>query len=337
MPDELNIVTGAFSFTGRYITQLLLAGGSRVRTLTGRPAEANPFGGAVEVAPQAFDDPAALARSLEGATTVFNTYWIRFPHRGMTFERAVANITRLIDAAKRAGVRRFVHISITNASASSALPYFSNKAVVEQTLLGSGLPYTIIRPAVIFGPEDILLNNLAWLLRKFPIFAIPGDGTYRLQPVFVEDLARIAVDAARATKNVTLEAVGPEIFTFNELVDLMKRAVGSKARIIHVAPLMALPLANLIGKFMGDRMLTRDEMLGLMANLLVSRGSPTAPTRFSEWLARNADQIGRNYASELARRGKPALRPATLSMRDGAPPHKPDTAPSPADTASAKD
>lgn len=328
MPDEINIVTGAFSFTGRYITQLLLANGARVRTLTGRPAEANPFGDAVEVAPHAFDDPAALARSLEGATTVFNTYWIRFPHRGMTFERAVANISRLIDVAKRVGVRRFVHVSITNASASSALPYFSNKGVVEQTLLGSGLPYTIIRPAVIFGPEDILLNNLAWLLRKFPIFAIPGDGTYRLQPVFVEDLARIAVDAARATKNLTLEAVGPEVFTFNELVDVLKRAVGSQARIIHVAPLMALPMANLIGKFMGDRMLTRDELLGLMANMLISRGSPTAPTRFSEWLARNADQIGRTYASELARR-KPGFLPAAPPTRDTALP--------PADTASAKD
>jgi len=335
MPDELNIVTGAFSFTGRYITQMLLAGGSRVRTLTGRPAEANPFGGAVEVAPQAFDDPAALARSLEGATTVFNTYWIRFPHRGMTFERAVANITRLIDAAKRAGVRRFVHISITNASASSALPYFSNKGVVEQTLLGSGLPYTIIRPAVIFGPDDILLNNIAWLLRKFPIFAIPGNGTYRLQPVYVEDLARIAVDAARATRNVTLEAVGPEIFTFNELVDLMKRAVGSTARIIHVAPLMALPMANLIGKFMGDRMLTRDEMLGLMANLLVSRGSPIAPTRFSEWLARNADQIGRTYASELARRN-PESHPSASVKRDATRPAKPKAAPAPPADSAAK-
>lgn len=338
MPDELNIVTGAFSFTGRYITQLLLARGDRVRTLTGRPAEANPFGDAVEVVPHAFDDPTALARSLEGATTVFNTYWIRFPHRGMTFERAVANIGRLIDAAKRAGVRKFIHISIANASSSSALPYFSNKAVVEQTLLSSGLSYTIIRPAVIFGPEDILLNNIAWLLRKFPIFAIPGDGTYRLQPVFVEDLAQMAVDATRATRNLTFEAVGPEIFTFNELVDLLKRAVGSKARVIHVAPVLALPIAKLIGKLMGDRMLTRDELLGLMANLLVSRGSPTAPTRFSEWLERNADQIGRRYASELSRR-RPGYRPPAPPTRPEPIPLKLEDAtssePAPADTDSA--
>lgn len=303
MPNELSVVTGAFSYTGRYIAQVLLARGARVRTLTSRAPQTSPFGDAVEVAPLAFDDPAALARSLEGATTVFNTYWVRFPHRGTTFERAVANITRLINAAKRAGVRKFVHISITNASASSALPYFSSKGVVEQSLLGSGLAYTIIRPAIIFGPEDILLNNIAWLLRKFPVFAIPGDGTYRMQPVFVEDLANIAVDAARAKHNTTIEAVGPEIFTFNEIVDLLARAVGSKARVIHVPPVFALPMIKVIGKFMRDEILTRDELLGLMANMLVSRGSPTAPTRFSEWVERNANQIGRSYASETARRG----------------------------------
>jgi uncharacterized protein YbjT (DUF2867 family) len=306
MPNELNVVTGAFSYTGRYIAQLLLTGGAKVRTLTGRGAAASPFGDAVEVAPFAFDDPAALARSLDGATTIFNTYWIRFPYRGMTFERAVSNIRRLIDAARRAGVRKFVHISITNASPSSALPYFSNKGVVEQTLLGSGLPYSIIRPAVIFGHDDILLNNIAWLLRKFPIFAIPGDGTYRLQPIFVEDLAQLAVDEARQPNNKTIEAVGPEVFTFNELVDLLKRTVGSTARVIHLAPVLALPMAKLIGKFIGDRLLTRDEMLGLMANMLVSRATPTGTTRFSEWVERNADRIGCNYASELARRQIPS-------------------------------
>jgi uncharacterized protein YbjT (DUF2867 family) len=302
MPNQLNVVTGAFGYTGRYIAQLLLADGSKVRTLTGHPSTDSPLGHEIEVAPLAFDDPSALTRSLEGAATVFNTYWVRYPYRGMTYERAVANIGRLIEAAKRAGAARFVHISITNASPSSALPYFSNKGVVEQMLLGSGMPYTIIRPALIFGHEDILLNNIAWLLRKFPMFAIPGDGTYRVQPVFVEDLARIAVNAARATRNETMEAVGPEIFTFTDLVDLLKRVVGSKARVIHLAPVLALPMAKLIGKFVGDQMLTRDEMLGLMANMLVSRGSPTAQTRLTEYAERNADQIGREYRSEHVRR-----------------------------------
>jgi NADH dehydrogenase len=310
MPNELNVVTGAFSYSGRYIAQVLLDQGMRVRTLTSRPASSSPFGDRVEVAPFNFDDPMALAQSLEGATTVFNTYWIRFPYRGMTYEHAVANIRRLIDAARRVGVRKFIHISITNASPSSALPYFSNKGVLEQLLLGSGVPYTIIRPAIIFGREDILLNNIAWLLRKYPLFAIPGDGSYRVQPVFVEDLAHIAVDAARATKNATIEAVGPEIFTFNDLVALLKRIVGSKSRVIHVAPVLALPMAKLLGKFLGDRLLTRDEMLGLMANMLVSRGSPTATTRFSEWAEKNAANLGRNYSSEIGRRREAASPPA---------------------------
>src|SRR5882672_9146905 len=183
---QLDVVTGAFGYTGSYITRLLLAGGHRVRTLTGHPQRSNPFGDRVEVAPFNFDNATALTKTLEGVDTLFNTYWIRFAHGDQTFDKAVANTRILIDAARRAGVRKFVHVSITNPSEESPLPYFRGKALLENSLTESGLKYTIIRPTVIFGNEDILINNIAWLLRKFPVFVIPGSGEYRLQPIFVE-------------------------------------------------------------------------------------------------------------------------------------------------------
>jgi uncharacterized protein YbjT (DUF2867 family) len=304
MAPELNVVTGAFGYSGSHITRRLLSRGLKVKTLTAHPARTNPFGDAVEVAPFNFDHPEALAKSLEGATTVFNSYWVRFPYRGMTFERAVANVKALIEASKRVRLRRFVHLSITNASSDSPLPYFRGKGILENALIESGLSYAIIRPAQMFGGEgEILTNNIAWLLRKFPVFAIPGDGNYRIQPVHVDDVAEIAVNAAAETHNLEIDAVGPQVFTFNELVSLIAQTIRSRARVIHVNPSIALILATVIGKIMRDVPLTRDEIHGLMANLLVSHAPPTAPTRLSQWLADNADAIGARYHSELAKRG----------------------------------
>jgi NADH dehydrogenase len=298
--SEFDVVTGASGYTGRYITRLLLSRGRRVKTLTGHPVRTNLFGDQIESAPFNFDRPDELARSLEGAGTVFNTYWIRFPYGGQTFDSAVENTRVMLAAATRAGVRRFVHISVTN-STTSPLPYFRGKAMVEAALKESALSYAIIRPALIFGVEDILLNNIAWLLRRFPFFAIPGRGDYRVQPIFAADLAEIAVDAARDDRRIILDAVGPEIFTFDELVRMLASAVHRKARIVHVDPRIALAMTQIVSRLVRDVMLTRDEIRGLMTNLLVTDSPPNASTRFSQWLASNADKIGIAYASELAR------------------------------------
>ncbi|MBI4336275.1 MAG: NAD(P)H-binding protein [Chloroflexi bacterium] len=296
-----SVVTGAFGFIGRHITKRLLASGKQVKTLTRRPPRADPFGGQVSVVPPDFSRPQELAESLRGATTLYNTYWVRFPYGEMTFERAVANSRVLINAAKAAGIRRLVHISITNPSKDSPLPYFKGKALVEEAVIGSGISYAIIRPTVVFGPGDILINNIAWLLRRSPLFAVPGTGQYRLQPVFVEDVADMAVAAGEATESAIMDAVGPEVFTFNKLVRLVRAKVKGKAAITHVPPGLALFLAWSIGHLVDDTVLTEDELNGLVAELLVSKGPPTGKTRFSEWLDQNADSLGVRYASEMAR------------------------------------
>src|SRR6266704_2113247 len=200
--NEVNVITGAFSYTGKYITRRLLAMGKQVRTLTGHPDNPNPFGEQVCVYPFNFDNPAALVKSLEGATTLYNTYWIRFARGSVTFEKAVANTKILFEAAREAGIGRVVHISITNPAETSRLPYFKGKAVLEQALVNSGLSYSIIRPTVIFGAEDILINNITWLIRRFPVFAIFGTGTYALQPIYVEDMADLVVKAGQSAENM---------------------------------------------------------------------------------------------------------------------------------------
>lgn len=299
--SELNIVTGAFGYTGKYITRQLLSMGKTVRTITGHPNRDNPFGGQVAAFPFNFDNPSELVDSLRGATTLYNTYWVRFSHKDVTHEKAVENTAVLIESAKVAGVRRFVHVSIANPSEHSPLPYYKGKALIEKAIVQSGLSYAIIRPTVIFGAEDILINNIAWLIRKFPIFVIPGSGEYQLQPIFVEDVAEITVNLGQGNNNVIADAVGPDIFTFNELIQLIANKIHSRGRVVHLRPELAYFLSKLVGFMVKDVTLTRDEIEGLMANLLVSGNPPKGKTRLSDWLTQNAYTVGNRYASELKR------------------------------------
>ena len=294
-----SVVTGAFSYTGKYIAQRLLALGHPVKTLSRRrPQVADPR---LAVAPIDFTDSAGLINELRGAAVLFNTYWVRFPYGQTTFEQAVVNTERLIRAAGDAGVPRIVHLSVTNASVTSRLPYFRGKGLVENAIVRSGLSYAIIRPTLIFGPEDILLNNIAWLLRRLPLFGIAGSGRYRVQPVSVEDVADLAVEAGGRSSNIVQDAVGPETYTFDALVRLMADAVGSRARVVHLPPAITLLIVALLGRVVHDVVLTDDELQGLMAGLLVSGGPATGSRRFSEWLAKHAGTLGLVYANELDR------------------------------------
>jgi uncharacterized protein YbjT (DUF2867 family) len=292
---ELNVVTGAFSYTGRAIAELLLERGERVRTLSRTPA---PAGSPIESAPFAFDDPPALTESLRGASTVYNTYWIRFPRGDSTFEGAIENTRTLLRCAEDAGVRRFVHISVSNPSLASPLPYFRGKALLEDIVRSSPLEYVIVRPTLVFGANDLLVNNIAWILRRFPLFAVAGDGSYRVQPVSVEDVARLAVDAEAGAER---DAAGPEIYRFDELVRVVRSAVHGRARIVHAPPALMLALGRVVGPFVRDVILTREELAGLMGNLLVSHGPPTGSDSFREWVECDANSLGRRYVSELAR------------------------------------
>ena len=295
------VITGAFSYTGKFTTRLLLRRGHRVRTLTAHPHRPHEFGNAVQVFPFNFENPDALERSLRGASSLINTYWIRFPKGRSTFESAINNTNILCNAARNAGVERIVHVSIANPSVDSNLDYYRGKAILEASLARLGVPYSILRPTVIFGSEDILINNIAWFLRKFPFFAIPGDGEYRLRPIFVEDMAALLADAVERKGNETINAVGPETFTFEELVRAIAASLGRSPVIAHVPTPIAYTAARLVGWLVGDVVLTKQEYTGLMAGLLAPDGSSAGTTRLTEWLAANHDTVGARYSSEVAR------------------------------------
>jgi len=302
-PDtNRDLVTGAFSYSGAHIASRLLAGGRDVTTLTFHPDRPHPLRGRVRAIRYRFDDPIALTRALEGVTTLYNTYWVRFDHGGATHAAAVANSRMLFEAAERAGVSRIVHVSIANPTLDSPLPYYRGKALVERALQQGGVSHAIIRPAWIFGGEpEILANNIAWILRHSPLFAIPGDGRYPVQPVHIDDLTRVCLDAAQADGDLVLDAAGPQTLFFEELVHAIRRATGSRARIVHLPPGAMTAVARALGLLVRDVVLTSDEVTGLTAGLLVSHQAPLGRVVFTDWLGEHADSIGRSYANELRR------------------------------------
>jgi uncharacterized protein YbjT (DUF2867 family) len=293
-------VTGAFSYSGKYITRRLLERGEEVITLTGHPNRPDPFGGRVKAYPLDFEE-ASMAGSLQGVDVLVNTYWVRFDKDQNTQPRAVENTRKLVKAACAAGVKRIVHISITNPSAESPLPYFWGKAANEKAVIDSGLSYAILRPTVLVGDEDILINNIGYLLRRFPLFLLPGDGSYRLQPVHVDDVAALAVEAVYSPDDYIVDAVGPDIFTFREMVQLIGEKIGTRRTLLPIPPGLALLAAQVISLFVKDTVLTPEEVDGLMADLLVSKDPPLGRTRLADWLETNKDKVGKKYASEIRR------------------------------------
>jgi len=300
---EIHAVTGAFGYSGRYIARRLLRAGKTVRTLTNSPDRTDEFQKQLQVFPFSFDNPERLAEALDGVSVLYNTYWVRFNHRNFKHSIAVENTQKLFTAAKKAGIKRIVHTSITNPQLDSPLEYFSGKAVLEQALIESGIAYTILRPTVLFGEEDILINNIAWMLRHFPVFGVFGDGQYKLQPIYVDDFASLAVQGGMSLENAIINAIGPETFSYRELVATMAQTIrGKKFPIVSIPDWLGLLIGNIIGCLTGDVVITKAEIEGLKSNLLYVDTPSTGTTRLTDWLQEHRDTIGTRYACELSRR-----------------------------------
>jgi len=299
---EIHAVTGAFGYSGRYIARRLLSAGKAVRTLTNSPDRTGEFQGQIEVCPLAFDNPDRLVESLHGVDVLYNTYWVRFNHQRFKHSVAVENTLKLFEAAKKAGVRRIVHTSITNPSVDSPLEYFCGKAVLEKALVETGISHAILRPTVLFGDEDILINNIAWLLRMFPAFGVFGDGRYKLQPIFVDDFAALHVEKGQMTENEVINAIGPETFSYRELVTTIARVIGKRRWIVSVPGWFGLLVGKVIGRITGDVVITKEEIAGLKSNLLHVDALPAGSTRLTDWLHEHRETVGKHYTSELARR-----------------------------------
>ncbi|MBI3990660.1 MAG: NAD(P)H-binding protein, partial [Candidatus Omnitrophica bacterium] len=294
--SQVHVVTGAFGYSGKYLALRLLSEGYEVRTLTNSPDRPNLFAGRVKAYPYNFDNPEKLVESLRGVSVLYNTYWVRFNYKNFTHAQAVQNTFKLFNAAKEAGIKRIVHISIANPSKDSPFEYFRGKAQIEERLIESGISYAILRPAVLFGKEDILINNIAWMLRNLPVLGMFGDGKYRLQPIYVDDLAEIAVEQGKKRENCIIDAIGPETFTYRDLVERIGEIIGKRKPIVPMPPGIGYLFTLLLGRMLRDIIVTRDEIGGLMANLLYTNSPPAGKTKLTDWVKENAGTLGVHYA-----------------------------------------
>lgn len=301
----LDVVTGAFSYSGRAIAARLFDKGRTVRTLTGHPQPADQAvadqGRAIDVRALDFSDMPTLVRDLEGVTTLYNTYWVRFAHGTTSHAQAIENSRTLFHAARQAGVQRIVHVSITHPTIESPYAYFRGKALVERALAEAAVSYAIVRPAILFGNDGVLINNIAWLLRRLPVFGVGGRGQYRIRPIHVDDLASLCVTTASERHDSIIDAVGPDRPTFLELVGWIRSAVGSNARILCVPGVLLPPISSILNRALHDVVLTKDEYHAMSDGLADTEGPSTAPTAISDWIADHGATLGIDYANELDR------------------------------------
>ena len=305
MPEPLHVVTGAFGYSGRWIAKELLSRGKRVRTLTNAKGRDDPFQGSIEVLPIDFSNHESLVSSLRGADVLYNTYWVRYKNRkdGYAHEIAVENIRRLLAAAEEAGVRRVVHFSVAHPHKAPDWSYFRGKVEVEEILMESNLSYSILRPTVFFGGErDVLINNMSWLIRRFPVFGIFGMGNYPIQPIHIADVARVAVDQGESVEDAILDVAGPETFTYREYVTLIAKSIGVRRLIIPVPPIIDWTVGKVVGAILRDRVITRAEIKGLMRGLMATDATPLGEIKFSEWVAANGENLGAKYHNDLKER-----------------------------------
>ena len=305
MDKPLHVVTGAFGYSGRWIAHQLLEKGFRVRTLTNAIGRDDPFSGRVEVHSLDFDDRAALVESLRGAEVLYNTYWVRYNHPRQNFEHGIAveNSKLLFDAAAEAGVERIVHLSVAHPHKAPNWTYFRGKVAVEELLHESSHSFAILRPTVFFGgSRNVLINNIAWMLRKFPVFGVFGMGNYPIQPVHVKDVARVAVEQGQERENVTLDVTGPETFRYKEYIGLMAKSMGLRRLILPMPSTAGWLFGKFLGIFLQDLVITRAEIKGLRRGLMASDKEPLGEYKFSEWIAEHGKEFGKRYQNDLKER-----------------------------------
>jgi len=296
------VITGPSGFIGGAIAERLVDR-TEVRGLTSHQAK-NRFGARVRNVLYDFSDPSRMAPAFRGADVFVNSYYVRFNYGGITFGDAVDRTRVLLAHAKAGGVRRIVHVSVSNASDASDLPYYANKGRIERLVAESGLDYTILRPALVVGRGDILINNIAYFLRRVPVFTIFGDGAYRAQPITLDAFADIALEAIDGGHSGrTLAVAGPSDWRFLDMVRAVRQAVRSRAAIVRAAPWVALAGLRVACALLGDVVLTGDEIAGLTREYLYSTDPIRRGADFGEWLAAPgvAAALGARYESELAR------------------------------------
>lgn len=275
MDQKTVAIAGGSGFIGRAIARRLARVPEvRVRVMSRSPERAKQrleLPGAEFVRGEV-TEPDSLTEALKGADTVvsavqFEGYPVENPKRGLTFERVdYGGTVALLEAAKSAGARQFVYISGAAADERSAHPGFRAKGRAERAIRESGLVFTIFRPSLVYGPEDQVLNTFAKALRFAPVFAVPGTGLQKVQPVLVDDIAEcVALAIGGEGHNGIFEIGGPDLMTFDEMMWIVMDVSGRRRPIIHIPERVMRGIAGILEK-LPKPLLSRDAVTFVVAD-----------------------------------------------------------------------
>jgi len=264
LPFVLIAVTGATGFVGRHITTVLARRGHAIRALVRSPLQAQRLEGlGVELVPGDLADAAALTALLRGANTVVHLVGIIVETGRASFHTVhVEGTRRVLEAARRAGVERFVHMSAVGArDEPGATPYHRTKWHAEELVRASGLSHAVFRPSIISGPESAPIRTLARLHRWSPVVPVFGDGRFPTQPVWAEDVAlAFALAAEQSALAGAFELGGPQVLTYEEFLLAIGRAARRPRPLVHVPLGLARAAAAALGLLGAAAPLTGDQL-----------------------------------------------------------------------------
>ncbi len=277
---DLVTVFGGSGFVGRYLVRALAEQGYRVRVAVRRPNQAlflKPMGDVGQVQPVQANirDPRSCAAAMEGASAVVNLVGVLYESGAQKFDSVHAEGAKLLsDLAAKAGINNFVQMSAIGADADSTSSYARSKAAGEAAVLAAIPDATIVRPSIIFGPEDQFFNRFAAMARSAPALPLIGGGDTKYQPVYVKDVAaaiRIALEDPRWNGQV-LELGGPEVASFAELMQLTLKEIGRSRPLVKLPYFVAKTMASVL-QILPAPVLTTDQVELLKHDNVVSDGA----------------------------------------------------------------
>jgi len=284
MRNRRVVVVGGPGFIGRYVVKRLAERGAVIVAVSRHASEAlflKPFGdvGQVALIDADLNDEAALAPALAGAETVVSSVGILYERGRQRFDavhhRGPALLARFAAAA---GAKHFVHVSAIGADAASPSAYARSKAAGEAAVKAAFPAATVLRPSLVFGPEDDFFNRFAAMACLLPALPLIGGGTTRFQPVYVGDVADAAISALERpeAQGKTYELGGPKAYSFRELMELLLREIGRKRVLVNLPYGLASFEARFL-EFLPKPPLTRDQVKLLQRDTVVSPGTPGLP------------------------------------------------------------
>jgi len=282
--DEMITVFGASGFIGRYVVRRLAKAGYRVRAATRRPHlahELRPMGvvGQVQLIQANLRNPDSVARAVDGAAGVVNLVGILAEGGRQTFQSLQADGAGLVArAAQEAGVERFVHVSAIGADPDSPSRYARTKALGEQAVLEAMPGAVILRPSIVFGPEDAFFKRFADMARFAPALPLIGGGATKFQPVYCDDVAACALKALdeEGARGRVFELGGPGVYSFRELMEFILKTI-DRPRLLVPMPFPVATMMGLGGEIAGalpfvEPFLTRDQVTLLKQDNVVGAG-----------------------------------------------------------------